>query len=126
MANELKGKKIAFLVAEMFEEVELTKPWKALEDAGAEPCGKLAGMIARAPVDDQDLVAEALQGFDAAGDVPLFVLRDDGCGKPRHVRGSVFRRAIRSVLEWSLGSPATRVRPPKLATSSRSGTVCGV
>jgi len=36
MANELKGKKIAFLVAEMFEEVELTKPWKALEDAGAE------------------------------------------------------------------------------------------
>ena len=36
MAAELKGKKIAFLVAEMFEEVELTKPWKALEDAGAE------------------------------------------------------------------------------------------
>ena len=36
MANELKGKKIAFLVAEMFEEVELTKPWKALEDAGTE------------------------------------------------------------------------------------------
>jgi protease I len=36
MANELKGKKIAFLAADMFEEVELTKPWKALEDAGAE------------------------------------------------------------------------------------------
>src|SRR5436305_8883468 len=36
MAVELKGKKIAFLAAEMFEEVELTKPWKALEQAGAE------------------------------------------------------------------------------------------
>jgi len=35
MANELKGKKIAFLAADMFEEVELTKPWKALEQAGA-------------------------------------------------------------------------------------------
>jgi protease I len=36
MANELKGKKIAFLAADMFEEVELTEPWKALEQAGAE------------------------------------------------------------------------------------------
>jgi protease I len=36
MAAELKGKKIAFLVADMFEEVELTEPWKAVEQAGAE------------------------------------------------------------------------------------------
>ncbi len=36
MANELKGKKIAFLATDMFEEVELTEPWKALEQAGAE------------------------------------------------------------------------------------------
>src|SRR5438876_6773036 len=36
MADELKGKKIAFLAADMFEEVELTEPWKALEKAGAE------------------------------------------------------------------------------------------
>ena len=36
MADELKGKKIAFLAADMFEEVELTRPWKALESAGAE------------------------------------------------------------------------------------------
>ena len=36
MANELKGKKIAFLVADMFEEVELTGPWMALQDSGAE------------------------------------------------------------------------------------------
>ena len=36
MAAELKGKKVAFLAADMFEEVELTEPWKALEQAGAE------------------------------------------------------------------------------------------
>ena len=36
MADELKGKKIAFLAADMFEQVELAEPWKALEQAGAE------------------------------------------------------------------------------------------
>ena len=36
MSDELKGKKIAFLATDMFEEVELTKPWKALEEAGAD------------------------------------------------------------------------------------------
>ena len=36
MADELKGKKVAFLAADMFEEAELAGPWKALEEAGAE------------------------------------------------------------------------------------------
>ena len=36
MANELKGKKIAILVTDGFEQVELTEPKKALEAAGAE------------------------------------------------------------------------------------------
>jgi protease I len=36
MADELKGKKVAFLAADMFEQVELAEPWKALEQAGAE------------------------------------------------------------------------------------------
>jgi protease I len=36
MADKLKGKKIAFLAADAFEESELTKPWEALEKAGAE------------------------------------------------------------------------------------------
>jgi protease I len=35
MANQLQGKKIAFLATDMFEEVELTEPWQALENAGA-------------------------------------------------------------------------------------------
>jgi protease I len=38
MANELSGKQIAFLVANAgVEEVELTSPWQAIEDAGAKP-----------------------------------------------------------------------------------------
>jgi protease I len=36
MADELKDKKIAFLAADMFEQVELEEPWQALEQAGAE------------------------------------------------------------------------------------------
>ncbi len=38
MASELDGKRIAFLVAqEGVEEVELTKPWRAVEQAGGGP-----------------------------------------------------------------------------------------
>jgi len=35
MANELQGKKIAFLAANGFEESELVEPWEAVESAGA-------------------------------------------------------------------------------------------
>lgn len=50
MAAKLSGKKVAILAADGFEEVELTKPRKALEDAGATTCvvsiksGKIQGM----------------------------------------------------------------------------------
>jgi len=37
MANELQGKKIAFLAADGVEQIELTEPWKAVENAGGEP-----------------------------------------------------------------------------------------
>jgi protease I len=33
----LQGKRVAFLAAEMFEQVELTEPWKAVEQAGGKP-----------------------------------------------------------------------------------------
>jgi deglycase len=36
MADELKGKKIAFLATDMVEQVELTGPWEALQKAGAD------------------------------------------------------------------------------------------
>jgi protease I len=37
MANELQGKKIAFIATEGVEQAELTEPWKAVEDAGGQP-----------------------------------------------------------------------------------------
>ena len=37
MATELAGKTIAFLATEGVEQVELTEPWKAVEDAGGTP-----------------------------------------------------------------------------------------
>ena len=38
MSDELKGKKVAFLVAnEGIEQVELTRPWQAIEEAGGRP-----------------------------------------------------------------------------------------
>jgi protease I len=36
MANELQGKRIAFIAADGVEQVELTEPWRAVEEAGAE------------------------------------------------------------------------------------------
>jgi protease I len=36
MADELKGKTIAFLATDMFEQVEMTAPWDALQKAGAD------------------------------------------------------------------------------------------
>jgi protease I len=36
MPRDLKGKRVAFVATDMFEQVELTEPWSALQDAGAE------------------------------------------------------------------------------------------
>ena len=37
MSQKLEDKKVAFLATDMVEEVELERPWKAVEDAGGEP-----------------------------------------------------------------------------------------
>ena len=37
MGTELKGKRIAFLATDGVEQVELTEPWKAVEQAGGTP-----------------------------------------------------------------------------------------
>lgn len=50
MANELSGRKIAFLATDGVEQVELTGPWQAIKDAGATPhlislnTGRIQGM----------------------------------------------------------------------------------
>jgi protease I len=35
--QKLKGRKIAFLATDGVEQIELTEPWKAVEEAGGEP-----------------------------------------------------------------------------------------
>ena len=37
MADKLQGKRVAFLATDMVEQVELTEPWKAVQDEGATP-----------------------------------------------------------------------------------------
>src|SRR2546423_4488721 len=37
MANELQGKRIAFLATDGVEQVELVEPWKAVKEAGGQP-----------------------------------------------------------------------------------------
>ena len=37
MADKLRGKRVAFLATDMVEQVELTEPWKAVEEAGGTP-----------------------------------------------------------------------------------------
>jgi protease I len=75
MANKLSGKNIAILAADGFEEVELTKPKEALQDAGAKTSvvsiksGKIQGMnhADKGKTVDVDLtLADArLEQFDA-------------------------------------------------------------
>jgi protease I len=74
MADELNGKKIAFLATDGVEQVELLEPWRAVENAGGEPVllsiqpGKIQGFdhldkgeefsvdkhVSQAEVDDYD------------------------------------------------------------------------
>jgi protease I len=57
MANELQGKKIAFIATEGVEQAELTEPWKAVEQAGGQP--ELVSI--------EDGEVQAWEHFDKAG-----------------------------------------------------------
>ena len=48
MPGKLDGKRIAFLATDGLEQIELTQPWKAITDAGAqiEPEGQHEGQSA--------------------------------------------------------------------------------
>src|ERR1700760_2843137 len=75
MATSLNGKTIAFLVApEGVEQVELTEPWKAVEQAGGTPrlvsteVGKIQAFNHLTPADtfEADTVAEDVSSSDYA------------------------------------------------------------
>ena len=75
MKPKLSGKKVAILAADGFEEVELTKPKKALDEAGAKTSvvsiksGKIQGMNhadkGETVAVDQTLAEAKPQDFDA-------------------------------------------------------------
>jgi protease I len=75
MASSLSGKKIAFLVAtEGVEQVELTEPWQAVQDAGGTPelvsteVGKVQAFNHLTPADtfEADKAANAVSASDYA------------------------------------------------------------
>ena len=76
MSTTLDGNKIAFLVApEGVEQVELTEPWKAVEQAGGTPglvsteVGKIQAFNHLTPADafEADKSAESVSASDYAG-----------------------------------------------------------
>src|SRR5919107_2928869 len=76
MADELKDKLIAFLVAtEGAEQVELTEPWKAVENAGGTPelvsteLGKVQAFNHLTPADtfEADKAADSTSASEYAG-----------------------------------------------------------
>jgi protease I len=76
MPSSLKGKTIAFLVApEGVEQVELTQPWKAVEQAGGTPelvsteVGKVQAFNHLTPADtfEADKAADTVSASDYAG-----------------------------------------------------------
>jgi protease I len=89
MANELSGRTIAILVTDGFEQVEMTEPRKALNEAGAKTvlispkAGEVQGMNHSEKGDkfkvDQTLAAAAPDHFDA-------VLLPGGVASPDRLR----------------------------------------
>src|SRR3954463_12487890 len=107
MAQQLEGKKIAVLAADMFEQVELVEPWKALEEAGARPelvslkPGEIRGFDHFDPPDT----------FQVAGTVEEAHVEDydgllvpGGVGNPDQLR--MDENAVQFVREfWESGKP---------------------
>ncbi len=90
MANDLSGRKIAFVVAnEGIEQVELTRPWAAVEQAGGQPvlAAPKAGTaqafnhLDKADVLDVDLTTDRLAVDDFDG-----IVLPGGVGNPDQLR----------------------------------------
>jgi protease I len=92
MSDSLNGKKIAFLVAqEGVEQVELTEPWKAVEQAGGTPelvsteVGKIQAFNHLTPADtfEADKSADSASVSDYAG-----LVLPGGVANPDNLRGN--------------------------------------
>ena len=87
--HSLQGKRIAVVATDMVEQVELTEPWRALEDAGAKPelisieAGKIQGFnhFDKADTFDVDHAVEEVSADDYDG-----LLLPGGVGNPDILR----------------------------------------
>ena len=101
MADELKGKKIAFLATDMVEQVELTEPWKAVEKAGGKPelvslkSGEIQGFnhYDKADTFKLDKTVEEVSASDYDG-----LVQPGGVGNPDTLRGD--ENAVNFVREF--------------------------
>jgi protease I len=112
MPNELEGKKIAFLVAnEGIEQVELTRPWQAVERAGGQPvlvapkAGEAQGFnhLDKADTFPVDLTTAELSAGDYAG-----VVLPGGVANPDQLR--MDEPAVAFVKQWvEAGKPLAAI-----------------
>lgn len=89
MPSELREKKIAFLATNGVEQVELTEPWKAVEDAGGKPelisinAGQIQGVNGSAKADQ--FAVDATADTVSASDFDALVL-PGGVANPDKLR----------------------------------------
>jgi protease I len=111
MADELKGKKIAFLATDMVEQVELTEPWKAVEQAGGKPelvslkSGRIQGFnhYDKADTFEVDRTVEEVSASDYDG-----LMQPGGVGNPDTLRGD--ENAVNFVREFfEQGKPVAAI-----------------
>ncbi len=107
MAQELMGKKIAFLAADGVEQVELRQPWEAVKNAGAQTYlislkpGQIQGVDGMAPADT--FPVDQLVSQVSANDYDALVL-PGGVANPDKLR--VNRDAVRFVKDFfTAGKP---------------------
>jgi len=113
MADELKGKKIAFLVAqEGVEEVELTEPWRAVEEAGATP-----ELIAPESGDVQ-----AFQHLDKSRTYPVDRTLDDA--QPRDYAGVVLPGGVANPDQLRTEPAALRFLRDAFEEGKPVGVIC--
>lgn len=108
MANELNGRKVAFLATDDVEQVELTGPWQAVRDAGATThlislkAGAIQAMNHDTEKGDTFTVDKTVQEAQAA-DYDALVL-PGGVANPDHLRTD--KDAVRFVKEFfAAGKP---------------------
>jgi protease I len=112
MANKLNGKKVAFLAAnEGVEQIELTKPWEAVEAAGGEPvliAPETGGVQAFNHLDKGDVFQATLATSDLDVAAYAGVVLPGGVANPDQLRTD--QAAVQFLRQWTgTGRPVAAI-----------------